>query len=323
MRDFAFRLVQLLGTALILAFFSEFYFLNEGPVSGLLNAWRSNPFVALTMLAELAAFYSLFAYGFLIALDRFRVHGLAGLLLAGSIYGLAAEALVVPVVYEAVPVSLVWTSLSWHTLVDVLGGWYFLRWLMRKRRAWPAAAALFLAGAVWGLWATWFWVDARETALTLGAFATLAAVSTSTLLVGMVLADLRPVRRFHPVSAEIWLVALGSGAMLLITGLPFGIAVLLVPALVVLILAALRGEQRPTARTDGGILAALDPRPQPARYLLLALLPIGAVASYALVLRSGVQIPTAEIVPAITFVGAASFLWALALPLWRGLQSGS
>lgn len=317
MKPFALRLQQVIGTALILTFFSEFYFLNEGPVRALLEGLAENPFTALFGVLELAAYYGLFAYAFLICLGHFRVAGWSGLILAAGIYGLAAEALVVPLVYESFPVSLIWTSLSWHTLVDVALGWYLLRRIMRARSWLPGVVFLLLAGLAWGPWATWFWGDPSEAALTWGEFAMLALTTSAALLLGMILADRSPVTNFNASRAELIMLGLVSAGFFAFTGLPYlplPAAILLLLALILLALHFGRGQGVP------GFLTRLDTPPPWSRYLLLPLLPASAILSYWLVLETSFQLPPDTLIPLIFMLGGLSFLAALLLPFWWKLR---
>lgn len=306
--DFALRLLSALGTALVLGFFSEFYFLNEGPVFDLLEALEENPIASVFGFGELILYYVLFAYPFLIAFGNFQVGNWRGLLLAGGLYGLAAEALVVPVVYEAPPFSFVWTSLSWHTLIDVMLGWWLLRLAMRSGWLWAIAAPVAL-GAFWGVWATWFWGEAPGTALSLGEFAKVAGYTSVGLLIGIWLADRAPISAFRAGWIEIVLVAVISLALFATTALPYlPILPLAILALVALTALAVR------AQAGGAVapsLARLDTPPPVHRYLVLPLLPAAAVGSYAAVLATGFQLDAELVVLPMTFLGAASFLFVL------------
>jgi hypothetical protein len=62
--SFAGRLTSVVGSAIILLFFSEFYFLNEGPVQTIIDTWANDPTTKVLALAEFVLFYSLFAYIF-------------------------------------------------------------------------------------------------------------------------------------------------------------------------------------------------------------------------------------------------------------------
>lgn len=315
--DFGTRLITLLGTGLILGFFSEFYFLNEGPVFDLVAALKTGPVAAIIGLGELALFYALFAAPFLIAVSAFKVGNWRGLVLAGGLYGLSAEASVVPMVYEAPPLSFVWTSLSWHTLVDVGLGWWLLRLALRGRMLWAIGMPVAL-GLFWGVWATWFWGEAPETALSLGDFAAMAWVTSGTLLLGTFLADRAPASAFRAGWIEIAVVASLTLAMFTLTALPIPpLLPLAVLAIVALTILALR------AQTGGPVsprLAQLATPPPAWRYALVLLIPAAATASYAAVLATGFQIESALIILPMTLAGALSFLYALAAGAWARLR---
>lgn len=318
MPAFTQRLQQVIGSALILTFFSEFFFLNEEPVRALLDGLAENPFIAILGVLELSAYYGLFAYAFLICLGHFRVAGWAGLILAAGIYGLATEALVVPLVYEAIPVSLIWTSLSWHTLIDVVFGWYLLRRAMRARSWLPGAALMVLAGLLWGPWATWFWGDNGYTApLTMAEFAAVAATTSAALLAGMVLADRARLSEFRATRAEIIVIGLVSAILFGMTGFayfPLPVLILLLTALILLALKLGRGHG------DPDFLAVLDSPPPWRRYLLVPLLPGAAITSYRVVLETGFQLPEDSVIPLIFAAGALSFMAALIVPFWQKLR---
>ncbi|MGF1504255.1 MAG: hypothetical protein ACFB51_03830, partial [Anaerolineae bacterium] len=159
MRYLGRHIAALAGSAAILLFFSEFYFLNEGPVLEVLATLRSAPPRVLLMLFELVLFYMLPAYVLLLALAHFRVGTLWGLFLAGALFGWATEGLFVPIVYEAIPFSFIFPSVGWHALVDVLLGWYLVRRLMRTNNLLVIVPLFVILGAVWAGWATWFWAE--------------------------------------------------------------------------------------------------------------------------------------------------------------------
>ncbi len=301
------RLLAVIGTAMILQFYSEFYFLNEGPAL----AVSTRP-SALPGLIEGIAIYGLFAYIFLIVIDRFAIHNLAGLVLAGSIFGWATEALVVPVVYEAPPVSWIWPSVSWHALVDVIGGWYLLRVAMR-RLSWPWLALLLAGlGMVWALWASWTWgaQDEAPTIYTTGQFWNIALVSGATWVVGTVLADIGARRRFRASVWEASIVGLAAVALFAGTGaafLPWSAGLAFLIALTFAVLALARRDRRDAP----GLLAPLASAPPVSAYVVLPVLPLVAGISYPVVLARGLAVPTEEIVPLFLIAGGSAFLWAL------------
>lgn len=307
------RLQQVIGTALILGFFSEYFFMNEGPVARILAGFTENPVTALIGFGELAAYYGLFAYPMLIAIGYFRVSNWSGLILAASLYGLAAEALVVPVVYEGIPYSIVWTSLSWHTLIDVYLGWFIMRRALRARSIWPGAMTMVLAGIGWGIWATWYWADAPNLILTQGEFAAYSALTSLALLLGIILADRAPVTTFRATKLEITLVALISAALFGLMGFAF----IPLPALILAVVAGiLWALQKNKGGEITGYLTPLDTPPNPWRYSLIALLPITAIGTYTIVLETKFTLQTEDTVLLLLAMGAGTFLTALSTSFW-------
>ena len=107
-------------------------------------------------LAGLTAVYIAAACLLVAFLDRYPERGLAGLFVAAGLFGFVIEGVPVPILYEAVPASILWTSISWHALVSVMVGWVATSWLLRKP---PAEAALWFValGLLLGLWQSWAW----------------------------------------------------------------------------------------------------------------------------------------------------------------------
>lgn len=304
---FAHRLIAVAGAALVLQFFSEFYFLNEYPAVA-----AARGLAALPEMGVLAAWYMLFAYAFLIVLDRFEVRTWAGLLLAGSLFGWATEALLVPVVYEFPPVSFIWPSVSWHALVDVMLGWCLIRLAMR-RLAWPWLALVFASlGIVWAFWASWTWGAEDEAPLVFstGEFWTIVLMSGASWITGTLLADAGARRSFRASRWEIGIVCLVTLALFGVTGwpwLPWPAALALVVALTFGALAwAKRGR---IARPD--LLAPLAAGPPLGAYLVMPLLPVSAGLTYPIVLDHDLRFPTEEVIPLLVVLGALGFVWAL------------
>lgn len=71
-------------------------------------------------------FYALATYAFLILIEKYKIRTLGGLVLTGALYGWIIEGIIVPEVYTMLPYSIVHTSLSWHMLITILFGYYWL-----------------------------------------------------------------------------------------------------------------------------------------------------------------------------------------------------
>ena len=304
--------MTVVGSALVLMFFSEFYFLNEAPVKLIAPGPASAPLMLLLLPG-----YCLFAYLFLIVLDRFRVATIPGLFLAGAVFGWATEALFVPIVYEAPPVSFFFPSVGWHAWIDVLVGWYLLRLAMR-RLSFPVLAGLFaLAGIGWGLWATWAWQGDGGAALvySMAEFRNVVLIASASWIAGTYLADLGMTRRFRASRGEVGLAGLAGLGLFTVMGLAFWPWMLALASLAGLTLAALwRGGSRATAPGDArwrGCLADFGSLPAPKAYLAMAFLPASALPSYWLVLQNNWALPSQEIVFLLLVTGVAYFFWSI------------
>ena len=152
------RLILVTTTGYILCFFSELYFFNEGPGHTAAASAATNPSALFGFLFEMCfLYYGSWAFLFLAAISYFRVRSIWALFLAGAAFGWLTEGVVALVIYESVPGTVVWPSVGWHALVDVLLGWYGIRMLLRMNKPWLTLAATVPLGLFWGVWSTWFW----------------------------------------------------------------------------------------------------------------------------------------------------------------------
>ncbi|MEM1236685.1 MAG: hypothetical protein AAGI10_06930 [Pseudomonadota bacterium] len=145
------------ATAAALLGWSEFIFVNEGPVRSILDAgWAVHTL-------GLWAFYLIPAAA-LLALWRLRWPATWWqAVVAGCLVGWIIEGAMVPAVYEAAPLSFVWTSMAWHAPVDVmLGLWLLPRLMDRDVSAWALALTLSACGVAVGIWALWTVGNAQD-----------------------------------------------------------------------------------------------------------------------------------------------------------------
>jgi len=96
-------LARALALAVIMVIWSEVWFY---PVTLRLDSWMIFLFYGLATIFP----------AFLLA--RFPNTGWPGVIVAAGLMGIAIEGVPVPVVYEAMPFTIVWTSLAWHGLVS-------------------------------------------------------------------------------------------------------------------------------------------------------------------------------------------------------------
>lgn len=313
LKSFARRLTSVIGSAAILLFFSEFYFLNEGPVQMVIDTSAHDPVAMIGALVEFVLFYSLFAYIFLIALDRFMVSTVWALLLAGALFGWATESLLVAVVYEAIPISFIFPSISWHALVDVMLGWYLIRRLMRSNSVMLSTVMFILVGMIWGAWATWFWSDTDPTAMAPvlpGDFALYVFVTATLWIIGMVLLDYVGMPQLRISTWEVGLVLLISVPLFIALAIPFlPFSLALLPLIAITLLALWRGK---VADTSARILQIFDDvDPAWWQYLLALFTPLTAALVYPILYNNQWSIPTEDITALLFFAGAILFFYAL------------
>jgi hypothetical protein len=146
-----------LATGYVLMFFSEFYFLNEGPGAEFVEKWTTNPLSMARWLGEFSLYYAGWGYIMLAAIGLFRVRSLWSLFIAGALFGWAVEGIVIPLIYGNMPHTLGWPSLGWHAVVDVGLGWYLIRKILQKNNYRYTIILAVALGLFWGVWCTWYW----------------------------------------------------------------------------------------------------------------------------------------------------------------------
>ena len=296
------RILMVLATAAILAFFSEFFFVNEGPAGDLTALLAAGGPALLWWPLELILWYGFPAYLFLAAIGRFQVRSLAALFLAGALYGFAVEGIVIWQMYEALPYTISWTPLGWHVLVDVLLGWLLVRRVLQRDQMLTTAGLAVGLGLFWGIWATW---NAAQLPLSPPAeFGALALFSGTIWIAGTFILDRWGGAAFQPSRVELGLLALVGAGLFAVQILPvFPLALLFLPPLLLLTGWLLWRNQAQETRPS--ILASFPKRPRPRNYALLFLTPLTAAAAYMLVYEAA-PLPLLDLVPPLLM--AAGFL---------------
>lgn len=308
------RLALVLVSAYILAFFSEYFFLNEEPALGLLEAGRAGPVALALGLLELVLWYALPAYLMLVVISLFRVRTPWALVLAGALYGFVVEGAIVWQLYEGLPFTIGWTALGWHVLLDVLLGWYWVQRVLQQRVPWRTAVLATALGLYWGVWATWYGVEQplmrpaefAPFALATGGLWVLAHFGLSCLLN----------HGFEPTRVEVWglmllLVALFFVQIVLI--IPF--ALLVLPPLIAITLFALWRNRRVERRKN--VVSALRGQVKVRDAALLLLTPLVAAATYPLYYHLAIDFYLADLlVPVLMLAGFVVYGVALWKAAW-------
>ncbi|MBD3266351.1 hypothetical protein GF373_06740 [bacterium] len=194
------RLFTVYGTALILMFFSEYFFLNEGPVQDVMKFMSVAEDASILGYVEFTLFYTLFAVWLLLPIFYFKIRGFWALYLAGGFFGIATEGLVIPLIYTE---SLTWPALSWHVLADVILGWYVVRHVLIKNQ--PLYTVL-LAGAMglfWAFWVPWTHIGEEPFIPEPSRFTGFALFASAHLFCGYSILNLLREKQFKPTRIEL------------------------------------------------------------------------------------------------------------------------
>lgn len=296
------RLALAVGYGLISLFFSEFFFLNEGPVTALLTGEDLGAF-----FLEFTLIYALFAYVTLTVMGGDGRQDAVGLILGGASLGWAIEGLVIPLVYEAPPLSFAWPSLGWHLVVVFGLGWVALG-RMRRRWSVPWQGLAYLAlGAIWAGWARLFWAEDPELVLPdASGFAAYVGVTAALYALGAWLVD-RPRLRMTATWGDRAAAAVLAVPLFVVTAVPVWPWALALAALWGLILAAL--WRSPVAPGASGT----EPVQREA-YLAILALPIAAAVGFAVLPEAPAELSFVIVLP-LTALGTGALAWAL----WRAL----
>lgn len=319
MRVFLHRLGMAYGSAIILMFFSEYFFVNESPVLELITTLKSNPLLAIPAFISFASFYVLFTYPFLVLVSYFNINTISGLLLAGAVFGWATEGLTIAIIYEAIPVSFLFPSIGWHALIDVIIGWYLVRLAMRRFGLFGNIILFITLGATWGAWATWYWDFSPNSEIMIplipADFMLLALVSSSFWFLGMFLGDRFSNNKFEVNKWEIIIIGLIYIILLPIIAFPYlPFSALIIPIVGVTIFAIWRGKNNNKRQT---ILQRLhSTRPAIKAYFAMILTPLTATLVYPLFYNANIQVPTDAIVQTLLLVSSIWFLYAVFRPFF-------
>lgn len=308
------RVVMAVASGYILMFFSEFYFLNEGPGAEFVERWHSDPLSIPGWLAGFALYYAGWGWIMLACIGIYRVRSFWSLFIAGALLGWAVEGIVIPVLYEAMPGTLGWPSLGWHAVVDVCLGWYLIRKVLQKNNYLHTTIMSVALGLFWGVWCTWYWVEEAPPGevkcppLPADAYLPYALVLGIFLIVAYIIIDKAGGREFKPTIVEIvtltawhiWCFAFGAVAMA-----PAAIYVL--PVLFAGGFLVLWLNRRTETRPD--ILSTLNKPVGWGHYALLLLLPVCAIPVYTVLYRLDLHIPMLHIVGVpLVYIGSSLLL---------------
>ncbi|MGC9399919.1 MAG: hypothetical protein ACP5HM_12385 [Anaerolineae bacterium] len=267
--------VALAGTAgYILYCFSENFFWTrptEEHVGGYVAGWL---------------LYAFLTFALFTVIHHFRARSVWALFLAGSVYGWLVEGVIMQTMYDSLPWQLSFTGLAWHALISVLVGWWYTRRTLFENRPGKTILLAFGLGLFYGVWSLNAYV--QEGMITsLPVYARFATVSTLLLVASYVLHDRIALSAFQPGRVEVGVQVAFLGAYFIFVAVPAQpLALLILPPPLALTGVALHRNRRRETRAD--ILVALQGRVKWWNYLLLLVVPVVAIAFYALALKVNV-----------------------------------
>ena len=288
----------IVGSGLIILFFSEFFFVNEGPVLSVISQLSDIPALALTII-QLTSWYALFALWLLIPIQVFKVRSIWALYLCACLCGWAIEGLIIPVLYTDLPFSILWPSLSWHVFVNILFGWMGLRKLLLRNHYLLTAAIALAMGLFWGFWATWFW-DGSQTPIDPRSFFLFTLFATTLLLAGFFIVDRLGGTDFKMSKTGMILAVIFSFLVWLLSNWALTPLQLIFPVLVGLVSIPLRKNKQVEERNT--ILFTFRGKIKILNLLLMFLMPLAAGLTYPIYYNQH-----------ISFTGYWVLLWVIIL----------
>ena len=267
--------IALAGTAgYVLYCFSENFFWTrptEEHVGGYVAGWLLYTFLTSALFT---------------VINHFRVRSVWALFLAGSVYGWLIEGVIMQTMYESFPWQLSFTALSWHALITVLVGWCYTRRTLFENRPGKTILLAFGLGLFYGVWSLNAWVQ-EGMFTSLPVYARFATISMLLLVASYVLHHRIALPAFQPGRVEVGVQVVFLGAYFIFVAIPAQpLALLILPPLLVLTGVALQRNRRRETRAD--LPVSLQGRVMWWNYLLLLVVPVVAIAFYALALEVNV-----------------------------------
>lgn len=134
--------LRIVGLGLVLAAMSEVWFY---------------PVTVDAQVIWLCAFYGLLAYMAWLAMAQTRVQSWAGAFWGACLFGFLIEGIPVPVLYSAVPFTILWTSIAWHAVVSGGIGLWAFRVLCARNGLVVQLVGCAVVGLYLGLWSVELW----------------------------------------------------------------------------------------------------------------------------------------------------------------------
>lgn len=137
----------------------------------------------MTILAYMAP-----AYLFIAMTKYFSAHNFSRIFFCGIVFGWLVEGGLTHTMYGTqesapFPLSILCTSVSWHALISVTIGWYFIPKLLQTGKEKELKKLSIGLGIFWGVWAMFLWQETPAVVASIPEF-TIQALFISSLLIG-------------------------------------------------------------------------------------------------------------------------------------------
>jgi hypothetical protein len=315
MKSFGKRVVAALLTGYIFFYYGECLFWATSDREGMGFAELSITWVV----------YSVFAYVFLCVVNLFNVRNVWAVFLAGAFFGWYEEGIVLQTTHgtpdNPLPMSIAWTALAWHALIDVFVGWYLVRWTLSQGSLSRIAALAGFIGIFYGLWSIFWWneppepmkqlLDSGRKDLVVVHFATFSLVTCIILVTVHWLYDRLGPISFHPTRLElpgVALVTLIYFGLVTVPSAPIALAV--IPIVMGVTLLALNRNRRVERRASA--IACFESDVSAANYLCLLLIPFTAMAVQFIAFAGEISLRT-NVAAYYGLSAVGSILWVLSL----------
>jgi hypothetical protein len=289
------RLATLAGSTIIIWFFSEMFFQNEGAHFYVWSQRESTAQVLLDlslMFTELLLFYGFFVAWFLVAIAYFRVRSLWALAFAAVICGWAIEGSVLPIMYAEMPLGLLWPAASWHVLINVFLGWWLLRKIIESRSFSVVTIVFSLLGAWWSLWSTWYWplsgsgnMETLSLPMTPADFTFVALYSGTALAIGYWLLGKYGNKGFNLSDKSALIFFAVASVLTVIFSQTFSLIFFVLVGLAVLFLWRNRKDEK-----QPNILSTISKNTPTANYLAVLSMPLVAAMVYAVLYEHNISL---------------------------------
>lgn len=279
------KIAIVLANGYILVFFSERVFWSF---------WRPGDTLPEFLITWFA--YCLLGWLFLDLVRRFKVASFSPLFLCGSVFGWVDEGVVVDTLYgnstNPFPLSISFTGLAWHALLSIGVGWYLIGDALTEQKATRTALISLAVGICWGLWAAWWPTELGKGANTsVWGFAShVLPCSNLYMLAWSVFGLARPdwFRSSRLATIVLWGLVV---AIFLAARVPArNYAALILPPLLTVCWIGLR-RNAPTEQ-GSGVLDEILGRIRLRNVMALVLIPLSAIAVYAIFRTMNLLVPT-------------------------------